>query len=123
MPKVRVILFQEEGACPVLEWLETLPERVHAKGAGRIRRLAELGHEMRRPEADYLGEGIYELRWRYQSVNYRVLYFFHGREAVILSQGFTKEGRVPPREIDLAVRRKAAFQRNPEACSYGGEWP
>lgn len=118
-----MILFQEDGACPVLEWLESLPERVHAKGAGRIRRLAELGHEMRRPEADYLGEGIYELRWRYQSVNYRVLYFFHGREVVILSHGFTKEGRVPPREIDLAVRRKVAFQRSPEACSHEGDWP
>ena len=123
MPRVKVILFQEEASCPVLEWLEELPERVHAKGAGRVRRLAELGHEMRRPEADYLGEGIYELRWRYQSVNYRVLYFFHGRDAVILSHGFTKEDRVPPREIDLAVRRKAAFQRNPAACSYEGGWP
>lgn len=123
MPRVRVVLFLEEGACPVLQWLESLPERVHAKGAARIRRLAELGHEMRRPEADYLGEGIYELRWRWQSVHYRLLYFFHGREAVILSHGFTKEGRVPPREIDLAVRRKASFHRNPGACTYEGGLP
>ena len=33
-----------------------------------------------------------------------MLYFFDARVAVI-SHGITKEGRVPPREIDLAVER------------------
>jgi phage-related protein len=123
VPRVRVILFRDGDSCPFLDWLETLPEKAHAKGTTRIERLEEMGHELRRPEADYLADGIYELRWRFQSVNYRVLYFFHGREAVILSHGFTKEGRVPPREIDLAIRRKVAFQRSPEACSHEGDWP
>ena len=115
VPRVRLVLYAEEGASPVLEWLQGLPERVYAKGLDRVERLAELGHELRRPEADYLGEGIYELRWRVQSVNYRLLYFFHGREAVVLSHGLTKEDRIPPREMNLAIRRKAAFQKNPEA--------
>ncbi len=96
------------------EWMRSLPSKVAAKGVGRLERLAHLGHEMRPPEADYLEEGIYELRWRLQSVNYRVLYFFHGRDTVVLSHGFTKEDRIPPMEVDLALRHKAMFLRNPE---------
>ncbi len=87
------------------------------KGLSRLERLAQLGHELRRPEADYLEEGIYELRWRFQSVNYRLLYFFHGRAAIVLSHGFTKEDRIPPREIDRALRHKVKYMRNPLAHS------
>jgi hypothetical protein len=51
-------------------------------------------------------------------VNYRVLYFFHGRDSVILSHGCTKEGRIPPREIDLALGHKALFLRDPKAHTH-----
>ena len=113
-------MFREGGICPTKAWLLSLPTKVAAKGIGRLERLAALGHEMRRPEADYLEEGIYELRWRFQSINYRLLYFFHGRDTVVLSHGFTKEDRVPPGEIDLALRRKRMFLKNPDACSEEG---
>jgi phage-related protein len=76
--------------------------------------LSDLGRELRRPEADYLRNDIYELRIKLRRVNYRVLYFFHGREIVVLSHGLQKERAVPPREIDLAVRRRAEFERNPQ---------
>ena len=46
----------------------------------RLDRLRELGHELRRPEADFLRDGIYELRTASRGVNYRVLYFFHSWE-------------------------------------------
>jgi len=43
-----------------------------------------------------------------------MLYFFHGREAVVLSHGIVKQkAAVPPREIERAVARKLAFQRDP----------
>lgn len=45
----------------------------------RIERLRDLGHELRRPEADLLRDGIYELRVRLGTLNYRMLYFFHGQ--------------------------------------------
>jgi len=50
-------------------------------------------------------------------VNYRVLYFFHSGTAVI-SHGTTKEGVVPPREIDLAVARKQRFTADPGRYTY-----
>lgn len=47
------------------------------------------------------------------SVNYRMLYFFSGREIVILSHGLTKEDRVNPKDIDLAIERKQRFEADP----------
>jgi hypothetical protein len=42
-----------------------------------------------------------------------MLYFFHGREAVVVSHGLEKERAVPAKEIDLAVKRKAKFESRP----------
>lgn len=122
MPKTKVVFFcEEDGAVPALEWLDSLPARARDKCAVRIQRLAELGHELRRPEADYLGKGIYELRARHGGVNLRMLYFFHGRVAAVVSHGFAKQqAQVPARDIRLAVRRKAAFETDPKRYTYEG---
>jgi phage-related protein len=119
MPATRVVLYRElDGTVLLLDWFDRLPSRVRAKCIVSIERLRELGHEMRRPEADYLRDGIYELRVRYQSVNYRLLYFFHGRVAAVLSHGRQKERVVPPKDIDLAVKRSKAFAANPQAHTH-----
>ena len=47
---------------PVSKWIERLPVKAQAKCFLRVERLRELGHELRRPEADLLRDGIYELR-------------------------------------------------------------
>jgi len=80
--------------------------KVQAKCIERIDRLAQMGHELRRPEADFLRNGIYELRASYQGTQYRVLYFFAGRGVVVVSHGLVKERAVPARQIDLAIERK-----------------
>ena len=54
---------------------------------------------MRRPLADSLREDIYELRVRKGRLNYRILYFFHGRNVAILGHGLTKEDKVPKADI------------------------
>ena len=74
--------------------------------------------KLRRPEADYLRDDIYELRASYQGVNYRMLYFFHHKLAVVVSHGLTKERAVPPREIDLAIKRKSQFDANPKRHTF-----
>ena len=84
----------------------------------RLERLEQLGHELRRPEADFLRDGTYELRVGLQGINYRMLYFFHGKNLVVVSHGLVKERIVPPREIDLAIRRKARFGSNPDKHTY-----
>lgn len=69
---------------------------------------------MRRPHADYLRDGIYELRGKEGRINYRILYFFHGKDVAILSHGLIKEKDVPTREIDQAVERKKHYEKDPE---------
>jgi hypothetical protein len=114
MPKTKVILYcEEEGSCPFLEWIEQLQVKAQAKCLLRVERLRELGHELRRPEADLLRDGIYELRASLQGVHYRILYFFHGAVAAVLAHGIVKEGAVPPKEIDRAIERKKRFEANP----------
>jgi phage-related protein len=115
MPETRVVFYlEDDGTIPALDWLDLIPRSARAKCIERIERLAELGHELRRPLADYLRDGIYELRARDGRVNYRLLYFFHGNVAAVVSHGLTKEKAVPPKEIDLAVRRKERFTADPD---------
>jgi phage-related protein len=116
LPPIQVALYQEDdGTVPLLEWLDELPVRIQDKCAARIKRLMDCGHELRRPEADCLRDGIYELRVRYLKVNYRLLYFFHGNLVVVLTHGLTKEREVPPREIDKALSFKKRFESAPES--------
>jgi phage-related protein len=125
VPRTRVVYFKEaDGSVPVLEWLEGLRrsnQRAFAKCFVRIERLENLGHELRRPEADLLRDGIYELRARMGSVNYRVLYFFYGRVAAVLAHALTKEAALPASEIERALRRKAAFEANPQRHTHAEE--
>ncbi len=122
MPRTRVILYREpDGTVPLVEWLAEVPDRARDKCRLRLERLAELGHELRRPEADYLRDDIYELRVRLGSVNYRMLYFFHGREAVVVSHGLTKQRRVPAKEINTAIERKKAFENDPDQHTFREE--
>lgn len=95
-------------------WFEDLGEKAQDKCLVRIERLRELGHELRRPEVDLLRDGIYELRTKHQRVNYRMLYFFHRQDAIVLSHGITKQqDEVPPAEIDRAIERKNRFAADP----------
>lgn len=118
MPRTDVILYAEsDGECPVLDWLDQQAPKVQDKCFVRIERLSELGYELRRPEADLLRDGIYELRVSFRRVQYRILYFFHAGAAV-LAHGLTKERRVPPVDIERALARKGHFITNPEIHTY-----
>jgi phage-related protein len=127
MPRTQLIFFKEsDGTVPVRDWLLDLRQRqrrAFAKCVVRIRRLEELGHELRRPEADLLRDGIYELRARDGRVNYRILYFFHGQNVAMLTHALTKEDKVPKGEIERALQRKARFELNPSAHSFQEDIP
>lgn len=119
MPPTQVLFYKEEdGTAPVLDWLDSLGDKARAKSLVRIERLKEVGNQLRRPEADYLRDGIYELRISLQGIHHRILYFFHGQAVAVLSHGLIKERAVPPKEIELAMRRKHRFEMAPESHTY-----
>jgi len=119
MPRTRVVFYREvDGTVPILDWFDTLPRRALDKCRVKIGRLQELGHELRRPEADYLREGVYELRVRLGTVNYRMLYFFHENTAAVVCRGLLKEQYVPRKEVDRAVAAKREFVKDPKRHTY-----
>lgn len=102
MPQIQVLIYQDEDrVAPLLEWLDELPEKVQDKCRIKIERLSEMGNELRRPEADLLQEGIYELRVRWQSVNYRILYFFAGQGVAIFHMASPKKKEYLPKKSDV----------------------
>ena len=126
MPETQVIFFCDDRRVPVRDWLMDLRKtnrRVFAKCVARIRVLAQLGHELRRPLADYLEKDIYELRIRQGRVNYRILYFFHGRQVAVLAHALLKEDAIPRADLDRANERKKHFIANPEKHSYEEDIP
>ncbi len=120
--KTEIVFYREgDGSVPILRWLEKLPLKARDKCLVRLVRLEQLGHELRRPEADCLRDGIYELRASYQGNHYRVLYFFSGQAFVVVSHGLVKLRVVPPQEIEKALRRKRQFEADPETHTFNPE--
>ena len=106
-PSRRSSSTREDETVFVREWLKGLPNKVQRKCLTFITRLEMDGHTLRRPIADFLRDGIYELRPSYQGVHYRILFFFSGKDVVVLSQGITKEAKCPTwRSIGPSSERK-----------------
>ncbi len=51
-------------------------------------------------------------------MNIRLLYFFHGQGVAVVAHGLTKEDILPAADIERALRRKRAFEADPEKHTY-----
>ena len=118
VPHTGVIFYKEGDEIPIRGWLTSLPPKAARKCLLYLDMLEQQGQAVRRPIADFLRDGIYELRPSFQGVNYRILYFFSGRNVVVVSHGIVKESEVPEMEINRAIRRKQSFEAAPETHSY-----
>jgi hypothetical protein len=103
-----------QGEVPLFEWLAELDGKIRKKCIARIRELAKQGFRLQPPLAKPLRDGIIELRPKTGRVNYRILYFFHNRKA-ILTHGLTKEGKVPDEDIHYAIACREAVRHNESA--------
>jgi len=126
VPATQVFFYRDvDGNSPVADWLRSLrgdDPTGFMNCLARLELLEASGHELRRPAADFLRDGIYELRAKHKHVQYRLLYFFHGRNVAIVAHGIVKRGSaVPDVDIDRAARRKRQFEQNPGAHTYQGE--
>jgi phage-related protein len=119
VPQTKLVYYlEEDGTVPIIEWLAGLPRKANAKCQAYLARLESEGHELRRPIGDTLRDGIHELRPSLAGVHYRILYFFHGSEAVVISHGLMKERSVPRGEIERAIRRMERFRCNPRRHTF-----
>ena len=119
MPKTDIVIYQDEdGSVPLVKWLKKQSQKVQDKCITMIDMLAAEGHELRRPYADYLDKGIYELRPIVKRVQYRILYCFVGKNIVLLTNGLIKTDKVPAIEIKKAMGYRDRFVENPSLHSF-----
>jgi len=105
-----VIFFETStGRCQTNDFLDSLQLKVKAKVEKWIEKLEEHGPHLPRPYADVVSGKIRELRIKFGSNQYRLLYFFYGK-TVVITHGFVKKtDAVPANEITLAERYMNEF--------------
>jgi phage-related protein len=125
LPPVQVVFYMDDdGTVPMIEWLENLwsQPKHRAKCIKWLTLLRDQGHELRRPKADLLRDGIYELRVRLGFENYRMLYFFFGRGSAVVTHGIIKHtDEVPAGEIDKSLKLKRKFENDPTLHTHDWE--
>ena len=119
MSATRVIFFEDsDHTVPTLDWLDGLPADARVRCLARLELLEQFGHELDRPHAAYLGDELYELRIKFYRINYRILYFFHGRTAAVVCHGLAKEQKVPRKDLRIAAERMARFKADPDRHTF-----
>jgi phage-related protein len=92
------------GECFTEEFLNGLPAKVRGKVLRWIKALETHGPNLPRPYADVVRGKIRELRIVFSTNQYRLLYFFAGKQ-IVITHGFVKKtDPVPVGELDRAER-------------------
>lgn len=92
-----------------------LPDiKTKAKIIAMIKRLEDSGHSLLKPpEAKKLTDHIWELRIRYKSNTYRLLFFTQPDKSFIITNGFIKKtDKTPSKEIEKAEKYRKDYLNN-----------
>ncbi len=93
----------ERGHNFVKDFIDSLPMKEQLKIFAYITELRKQGHNLRRPLADYLGNGIYELRPK----DNRIFYFFFLKDSAVLVHAIKKKtDKIPKQDFKLCLKRK-----------------
>jgi phage-related protein len=98
----------ERGRNPVKEFICGLTVKQQAKVFAYINELLLQGHNLRRPIADYLTEGIYELRPK----DNRIFYFFFLKDSAVLVHAVKKRtASISKNDLMLCFERRLLWQK------------
>lgn len=90
----------------VADWLDGLDgDTQWPRAAQAIDRLESAGNDLRMPHSRSLGEGLFELRFRFDDAEHRITYTFLSGQRIRLLTVFRKQQQVERREVARA--RKA----------------
>lgn len=99
------------GEVPAQEFLDSLPIKLREKTLRSLALLQELGPQLRGEEAEYIRDGLFELRTQFGSDITRVFYFFFVGRKIAVTSGFIKKSqKTPRREIERALRCKRDWE-------------
>ena len=111
----KIILYEDEKGCPINDFMKTLLPIDNEKMIRWINYLKSVGNNIRRPQADFLRDKIYELRVILTNNITRTLFFFYDDNEIVLTHTFIKKTqKVPEKEIKKAIkyRKKYLQQKN-----------
>ena len=99
------------GEVPAQEFLDSLPIKLREKTLRSLALLQELGPQLRGGEAEYIRDGLFELRTQFGSDITRIFYFFFVGRKIVVTSGFIKKSqKTPRREIERALRCKRDWE-------------
>ncbi len=95
----------EDGTCPVKDFLVNLDIKVQARFAWSIEQLQKRNVYAREPLAHHLEGRLWELQEETSSATYTIIFSYSGQRIVLL-HGFQKETqKTPHQEIEIALKR------------------
>ena len=101
-----------QGDSPIDDFLDSLDKKSRAKVAAHLSLLEEHGPHLKRPYADIVRGKIRELRIQQSSNQYRILYFFHFRNNIVLTHAFSKKTQqLKEKDMELAAKRMEDWLR------------
>ena len=103
----RILFYRNEnGRMPVKDALEELSAPDQAKAAAHLSLLEEYGHTLREPHVKTLKDGLKELRFKIPAGPYRIFFFFHVGDTVVLLHTLQKKTQeTPKQDLKLALKR------------------
>ena len=105
-----VFYMNDKGEMPVVEFLDSLDDKMRAKMLLSIRIIKENGPMIRLPYSEELEDGIFELRAKSGTNISRILYFFVVGKKIVLTNGFIKKTqKTPKKEIEKAKSFRAKY--------------
>ena len=100
----------ESGKSPVKDFVDSLDHKTQRKFFFVRSLLEAIGHRLLEPHAKYVGDAIFELRFKGREGAVRVLYFFFHEDRAIFTNGFIKKSaKTPLHEKDIAIKRRQSF--------------
>ncbi|MCK5494618.1 MAG: type II toxin-antitoxin system RelE/ParE family toxin [Candidatus Omnitrophica bacterium] len=95
---------------PVRDFVDSLSQKGQRKFFAKKDLVEDFGYRLPEPHAKYIGNGIFELRFRDDGDTIRVLYFFFHQDRVVFTNGFVKKtNKTPKRELKIAIERKKLY--------------
>lgn len=102
----------DDGTIPIQVFLESLPEKLHAKALRDIDMLEKYGTMLTEPHVKHVEGKLWELRVKLGNDISRIFYFIAVRDTIVLLHGFVKKTqRIPKAEIERAKTYLEDYQR------------
>src|SRR5436305_6215333 len=118
-----VFYMEDNGACPVREFLVSLDTKTQARFAWSIEQLRLRNVAAREPLVRHLEGKLWELREESSTNIYRLVYFVFSGQRIVFLHGIQKKTeKTPRREIEIALQRLHNFvKREEKERSQGAE--